>query len=156
MRRLREILKGTLLPPGAEEEIALVEKKQREDASYTEYLESRLESQLTESGNKDAVSPRSYRQDWEQKQRDSQNQHGRLEELREKILLLVSQTERLHDAQIAELAGISKQLVTLHLHDLRDAKLVRSAFGLDDRSYQVDVWFIEQPGRKYLFQHGLL
>ncbi len=79
-----------------------------------------------------------------------------LEELREKILVLVAQTERLYDAQIAELAGVTKQLATLHLHELRDAKFVRSVFGLDDNSYEVDTWFVEQPGRKYLSHHGLL
>ena len=80
----------------------------------------------------------------------------RLEELREKILVLVAQTERLHDAQIAKLAGVTKQLATLHLHELREVKFVRSSFGLDENSYQVDVWFVEQPGRKYLVHHGLL
>ncbi|MFN7086305.1 MAG: hypothetical protein ACK4N4_06735 [Burkholderiales bacterium] len=86
-----------------------------------------------------------------------QESHGqRLEELREKILVLVAQNERLHDARVAALAGVTKQLATLHLHELRDAKFVRSTFGLDEHSYQVDVWFVEQPGRKYLANHGLL
>lgn len=80
----------------------------------------------------------------------------RLEELREKILVLVAQTKRLHDAQIAEIAGVTKQLATLHLHELREVKFVRSSFGLDENSYQVDVWFVEQPGRKYLSNYGLL
>lgn len=80
----------------------------------------------------------------------------RLEELREKILVIVSQNERIHDAQIAELAGVEKQLATLHLHELRSAKFVCSKFGLDEDSYQVSVWFIEQPGRKYLSEYGLL
>ena len=83
--------------------------------------------------------------------------HGeRLEEIKEKILALVAQNERSHDAEIAILAGVSKQLTTLHLQDLKTENLVRSGFGLDKNSYQVDIWFIEQLGRKYLLQHGLL
>lgn len=83
--------------------------------------------------------------------------HGeRLEEIKEKILALVAQNERSHDAEIATLAGASKQLTTLHLQDLKTENLVRSSFGLDANSYQVDTWFIEQLGRKYLLQHGLL
>ena len=84
----------------------------------------------------------------------SHSQH--LEELREKILVLVAKNEQLHDAQIGKLAGITKQLATLHLHELRGVNFVRSSFSLDENSYQVDVWFVEQLGRKYLFNHGLL
>ena len=80
----------------------------------------------------------------------------RLEEIREKILVVVAKNERLHDAQIAELTGVAKPLATLHLHELREVKFVRSKFGLDKNSYQVDTWFVEQPGRKYLSNHGLL
>ena len=83
--------------------------------------------------------------------------HGdRLEEKKEIMLALVAQTERLSSADIAEQIGASKQLATLHLHDLRDEKLVRSNFGLDADSYEVEIWFIEQRGRKYLSHHGLL
>lgn len=83
--------------------------------------------------------------------------HGeRLEELKEKILVIVSQNDRLHDAEIAAIAGVSKQLATLHLHELRSANLVRSNFGLDEDSYEVTIWFLEQPGRKYLSDNGLL
>jgi len=80
----------------------------------------------------------------------------RLDQIGEKILSLIAQNERLHDAEIAKLAGASKQLITLHLQDLKTKNLVRSSFGLDENSYQVDTWFIEQLGRKYLLQHGLL
>ena len=80
----------------------------------------------------------------------------RLEELREKILLLVAQNERPDDSQIASLLGISKQLATLHLHELRNSGFVSSKFGLNENAYQIDVWFTEQPGRIYLDNHGLL
>ncbi len=93
----------------------------------------------------------------EENKKKLDDSHGqRLEEIREKILIVVSQQEGLHDTQIAELANLGKQLTTLHLHELREAKFVRSGFGLDDNSYEVDIWFIEQHGRKYLSHHGLL
>lgn len=83
--------------------------------------------------------------------------HGeRLEELSEKILILLAQHEQLHDAQVSKLAGISKTLATLHLHDLKEVKFVRSSFGIDENDYGVDYWALEQQGRKYLSGYGLL
>ena len=79
-----------------------------------------------------------------------------LEKLKEKILVVVSQNDRLHDAEVATAAGVSKQLATLHLHELRNSKFVRSALSLDENSYEVTVWFVEHTGRKYLSNHGLL
>nr|MDP2192033.1 hypothetical protein [Rhodoferax sp.] len=88
---------------------------------------------------------------------EQEKTHGHtLEKLREKILVLVAQHERLHDAQIAEEIGVSKQLATLHLQELKTANFVSSHFALDEDSRRVDAWFIEQPGRKYLLNHGLL
>lgn len=74
----------------------------------------------------------------------------------ENLLLLVSNNERMSNVQIASIAGLSKQVATLNLHELRDAKLVSSHFGLDENSREVDTWLIEQPGRKYLSHHGFL
>ena len=79
-----------------------------------------------------------------------------LEELREKILVIVAQNERLHDAQIAKLAGVTKPLATLHLHDLRANKFVSSFPVFIEDSYRVDIWVVEQVGRKYLSSHSLL
>lgn len=76
--------------------------------------------------------------------------------MREKILVLVARTERVSDAEIAEQLSISKTLATLHLHELKAEKFVKSNSALDEDSYQIDVWFVEQPGRKYLAHHNLI
>ena len=80
----------------------------------------------------------------------------RLSQVEENILKVVAGNDRLDDAQVAEIAGVNKQLATLHLHELRTKAFLRSSVALDGSAYQVDVWFIEQVGRKYLHHHGLL
>ena len=80
----------------------------------------------------------------------------RLEELKEKILVLLAHNDRLYDAKIAGLSGVTKQLATLHLHELREFGFASSQWGVDDNSYTADVWAIEQLGRKYLASNGFL
>ena len=80
----------------------------------------------------------------------------RLEELKEKIMVFLAHNDHLHDAKIASLSNITKQLATLHLHELREINFASSYWGLDEDSYGADIWSIEQPGRKYLSKNGLL
>lgn len=80
----------------------------------------------------------------------------RLDVIREKILVIVSRNDGLRDSIIAIGADVSKQLATLHLHELKEMKFVRSKFGLDPDHHQVDLWYVTQPGRKYLNDYGLL
>jgi len=84
---------------------------------------------------------------------------GRLEELREKILILVSQHENITDAQVARAVSISEQLATFHLKELEKMEFVHCSYtmGSDwtgERSRTE--WYIMQPGRSYLVSHGLL
>lgn len=79
----------------------------------------------------------------------------RIEELRETILVIVANNERLYDADIGSLAGVTKQIATLHLHELRALKFVDSQPIIQQFGF-ADIWTIEQPGRKYLSQNGLL
>jgi len=82
-----------------------------------------------------------------------------LEELREKILILISQHENITDAQVARVVGIGEQLATFHLKELQKADLVDCCYimgsdwtGEKGRSE----WYVKQPGRSYLVSHGLL
>ena len=83
------------------------------------------------------------------------NINVRLEKMREKILVLVSQNRRLQDSQLSELAGIGAPLASYHLHKLKDAGFIGSSFGVSERSRDVEIWDIELLGRKYLSRHGL-
>lgn len=154
MRKLREILKGTLLPPGAEEEIALAEQKQREEASYTQYLESRLESALGENKNGNEGHASMLRKEWEQSKGQSQGQHvEHLEEIKEKILVLLGQVQDAAESMISAHLCVSQQLAKFHLTELKNANLVHYAsFG----GARDSKWFITQQGRAYLVSHGLL
>ena len=84
---------------------------------------------------------------------------GSLEELREKILILVSQHENITDAQVARAVEVGEQLATFHLKELEKTEFVHCSYimGSDwtgERSRTE--WYIMQPGRSYLVSHGLL
>ena len=84
--------------------------------------------------------------------------HGqRLEEIKEKILVLLSAQDETTEPSIAQNIGVSAQLAKFHLEELKASKLINamvtmSAFG----SAPPATWYIQQEGRKYLVTHGLL
>ena len=80
----------------------------------------------------------------------------RLEKMREKILVLVSQNRRLRDRQLSELAGIGIRLTSYHLHELKNVGFIVSSNGANERSQEVETWDIELLGRKYLSRHSLI
>ena len=44
----------------------------------------------------------------------------------------------------------------IHLHELKKSSFIKPVSRLDEGSYMIDVWSIDQPGRKYLSHYGLL
>lgn len=93
----------------------------------------------------------------EEKLTESQGQ--RLEEAREKILLILAAHEGISDRQIAQSIGVGEQIAKYHLEELRKSKFVRdSHFMGSDWSGEASrtEWSIAQPGRAYLVTHGLL
>ncbi len=78
IKKLREALAGTVLPPEAEEAIASAEEQERQDASYTDYLESevvRLKSALGEQGQGNEGHSSMTRKEWEQSKGKSRGLH---------------------------------------------------------------------------------
>ena len=79
--------------------------------------------------------------------------HGsRLEEIREKILVLLSQHEELEAEQISRLLNIGVQLAKFHLEELLKSEMVKDYWAIDSPVY----YGLIQGGRAYLVSHGLL
>lgn len=79
--------------------------------------------------------------------------HGdHLDEVQEKILILLSRHEELEEEQISRELHISIQLAKFHLEELDDADLAMPRFS----AYGMPTWGIIQKGRAYLVHHGLL
>jgi predicted nuclease with TOPRIM domain len=79
--------------------------------------------------------------------------HGQsLEEVAEKILVVLSQHEELTAEQVGRLVGVGAQLATYHLSELQQQKMVMDYLAVDSPVY----WGIIQGGRAYLVKRGLL
>lgn len=77
---------------------------------------------------------------------------SRLEEIKEKILKLLSEHDEANSQQISHALSTNEQVVTFHLTELEGLNLV-------DPSYIMNspvIWSIAHEGRKYLIAHGLL
>ena len=79
--------------------------------------------------------------------------HGsRLEEVREKILVLLSQHEELEPEEISSHLNIGVQLAKFHLEELLKSNMVKDYWAIDSPVY----YGLVQNGRAYLVSHGLL
>jgi len=79
--------------------------------------------------------------------------HGqRLEEVREKILLLLAKSGGSTVTEISKSINIEVQLAKFHLNELLATEFVHhpAPYAASER------WGIEQEGRRYLVSHGLL
>ena len=80
--------------------------------------------------------------------------HGqRLEEIREKILTVLSSGLEYTSLQISAVLSVGEQLATFHLEELAKTRLVSAS-----KFYtgQPTIWRLAQDGRGYLVNHGLL
>ena len=75
-----------------------------------------------------------------------------LDNIKEKILILLSQHEKLEPEQISRLLGIGVQFSLFHLEGLKESNMVTDRHPSGDQSY----WEIIQDGRAYLIHHGML
>ena len=145
LRNLRKALAGTFLSPEAEEALASAGEKERQDASYMEYLEAAL----AKHRNDEAVPPRGYRQEWQQT--IGYFQHSKpLEEIKENILALLVKHQKLKTEPIAEALSIEKQLAIFHLTELKadgfvDAPLIKftGVIGFRPLERAVDEWVVQ-------------
>lgn len=75
-----------------------------------------------------------------------------LDNIKEKILILLSQHEKLEPEQISRLLGTGIQLALFHLEGLKESNMVMDYHS----SGNPDHWGIIQNGRAYLIHHGML
>ena len=81
---------------------------------------------------------------------ESHNEY--LDNIKEKILILLLQNERLEPGQISKLIGAGVQLTLFHLEDLKKSNMVMDYHLFESTTS----WGIIQDGRTYLVHHGLL
>lgn len=88
----------------------------------------------------------------------SEKVHGsRLEGVKEKILMLLSQHEETTEKKIFETLSLSGQLSKFHLSDLKTAKLISITTVLSMMGGSPPTTYaLTQEGRRYLVTHGLL
>ena len=80
------------------------------------------------------------------------NQTARLGEVREAILVLLSNRSWLSTDDIAHELGIRGQLALFHLTEMHEADLLSASHGTDSATE----WTLDQKARAYMVQHGLL
>ena len=83
----------------------------------------------------------------------AERQSQRLEELREKILTILSSVREATSGQIAATLGVGEQLVTFHLEELNKVHFVSAI-----RFYigKPTIWDLAQEGRGYLVKNCFL
>lgn len=89
----------------------------------------------------------------------SEPSHGQhLEEIKEKILCLLAQSDKIAEPNICQALGIGEQLAKFHLNDLSAAKLVNITalrVAIVGRPTPPS-WRLTQEGRRYMVTRGLL
>ena len=77
---------------------------------------------------------------------------NRLEEIREKILKLLSEHDEANSNQISQALSANEQVVNFHLTELEELNLISPSYIMNSPV----IWSIAHEGRKYLISHGLL
>ena len=77
---------------------------------------------------------------------------GRLDKVKEKILLALAEQKELEARHISSLLNIGSQLATFHLEELKASDMVSDYYAVGSPV----CWGIIQGGRTYLVCHGLL
>lgn len=75
-----------------------------------------------------------------------------LDNIKEKILVLLAQHERLEPEQISAILKLGVKFSLFHLEELKKSSLVRDCTS----SGEPATWELSQAGRAYLVHHGLL
>ena len=83
----------------------------------------------------------------------SGGQSSRLEEVREKILVLLAAQDGIADQQIAQALGIGPHVASFHLQELQSANMVRCTLRVGQR---ITPWHVSHEGRRYLVSNGLV
>lgn len=76
-----------------------------------------------------------------------------LDNIKEKMLVLLSQHEKLEPVQLSGLLGIGVQFSLFHLKGLQKSNMVMDDCNSDEST---TCWGITQDGRAYLAHHGMI
>lgn len=83
----------------------------------------------------------------------SEKSHSdRLEEVKEKILVLLASQDSFENNIVQDL-GISSQIAKFHLQDLSEMEFIYRSLSMTGQQFP---WQLAQEGRRYLAKHGLL
>lgn len=75
-----------------------------------------------------------------------------LDTIQEKILILLSQHEKLEPEEISRLLGASIEFILFHLECLKKSSMTMDGSSSGDANH----WKIIEGGRAYLIHHGML
>jgi ribosomal protein S25 len=79
--------------------------------------------------------------------------HGNpLEEIKVKILMVLSKQEWIYAEHIARSLGIGVQVAQFHLDELQNNEMVLASYSMDDD----EVWTLDHEGRRYLVRNNLI
>lgn len=82
-----------------------------------------------------------------------QSGENRIDELAEKLLILLSSCNEAVASQLSQALGIGEQLATFHLEELEKSNFVVASYFYTE---QPTIYSIAQEGRRYLSSNGLL
>ena len=77
---------------------------------------------------------------------------GRLDEIKEKILQLLSHHDEANSNQISQALGANEQVITFHLNELETSNFVSPSYIMNSPV----LWYIAHEGRRYLITNDLL
>ncbi len=131
------------------DQLALADKKSSELESENTVLQSKikqLESELEKLNRENEILKKIIKT-------SENNKHNEpLEEIKQNILLFLSNYEQVYPGQVAATLGISTTVAEFHLEELHDANMVDMSccFGGETS------WYLSHEGRKFLVRNNLI
>lgn len=152
MGKISDAFKDTTLP---------IETKKKVIALDKEFSEQQSQIQVLESANlklQAEVNP--LKREIERLNNQIQGVHSqRLDKTAEEILVFISRHENFTAPQVAQATGVSEQLATYHLEELKKHELIDAQYTMGNDftgARPRTSWHIKQPGRAYLVSHKLI
>ena len=131
------------------DQVVLLEKKNADLTSENAILKSKI--QVLERKQQDLVEENeTFRR--EIQRHDQSAQCNPLDEIKEKILLLLSEHQELSTKSMAKKLSMKLQEIEFHLQELLKVEMVHDSPGIGSPT----TWSLEQEGRRYLIEHKLI
>lgn len=81
-----------------------------------------------------------------------EGQGARLDEIKEKILVLIADQE-IYTQNIMQELGVGEQVAVFHLEELEEAGLIGRSISMMGEEFP---WYLQQEARRYLVSHSLI